>query len=900
MKRKMLIILLSALLTVSAFVPMTGASAIGFEPGAQRVIDFVKAFSFMNDLSVEDMQNGTALTRAQLATIVSRIMLGGEDRVADGEVPFTDVPEWARPQVYFVYQQGIMVGDGEGRFMPDEYVTYGQAAKVFIHLLGYDTQAILRGGYPVGYIQTGNRLGLLDGIDVKADSAISRFDVAKILYQAVGVDVQNVYAINSEYAEYRADGRDYLGVYLGITSAEGVLGSINGKSAVKDVKSVKGKAAFGKTVAKVADARYDSLLGSNVRYFLKEVNGQYELMYLEEQKGNVVTRVKACDVLKNDTEFSVTTFVYDDGDDKPERVQLVNGFCYAYNGVYDFDFDWRTYPFDTGYVDLIDHDDDEVIDVVMVWNFEELVVDKVSDTFINSKHRSRLDLSPYHDNVSITFPDGSMGSMERLTDIKMWDILSIAKSRDGKSISLIVCRDGVSGVVERKDTTNANTFIINGREYVTSKHFNDCVTKGYTDDIKLGQSSEFYFNIVGEIAGIREKKSDTELQYGFLMAVNPSKGLGGQVGLLILETSGKQSTFYTEDKIWFTAKSGLRAKMNADTAILGDDLHTSGRFEPQVIRYFVNKEGKVSEVECAVSAGPTMFELDSFSKDYEGGNETFWFNDHSSGFCSYDDDGTILYPEFWPSTTGTIFYIPVMDGSIVKSDAKVITTNYFKNGGTYKNMTFYDNDETMVADVIVYQPNVAEVSETFKESDVFVLVDEVVSAVNAEGEVVNMLDCYSGGSHQRKEMVNQNNVQLNYGDIIYAKYNSDGELYVDESSVIFKNKTNQPLYFKINHEGGNPFSECWSTNGILYRKGDNHVTVYCGAEGFRSISLGRNTPLVYIIGEKGNVRLGSPEDLVSSSAVLKLDGTISGDLDGSRVFLNTRIDYVKEIFIFED
>ena len=118
----------------------------------------------MNELTVEDMQNKTPLTRAQFAVIISRIAAGGEDRIADGEVPFSDVPQWARPYVYFAYSQGIMVGDGKGRFMPDASVTYGQAAKVFVHLLGYDAQVLKRGGFITQKKQQASRVAPLYGV----------------------------------------------------------------------------------------------------------------------------------------------------------------------------------------------------------------------------------------------------------------------------------------------------------------------------------------------------------------------------------------------------------------------------------------------------------------------------------------------------------------------------------------------------------------------------------------------------------------------------------------------------------------------------------------------------------------------------------------------------------------
>lgn len=901
MKKKMFTILLSVLLVLSVFMPPVGAQASGFEPDARRVINFVKTFSLMNELTVEDMQNKTPLTRAQFAVIISRIAAGGEDRIADGEVPFSDVPQWARPYVYFAYSQGIMVGDGKGRFMPDASVTYGQAAKVFVHLLGYDAQVLKRGGYMTEYIQQASRLGLLDGMDINAQGVISRYDVARLLYQAVGVEVQNIRSISNTHTEVVKDGRDYLAVYLGITSDEGVLGAINGKSAVKNVQSVKGKATLDNKVVSVTDARYDALLGCYVRYYLKNTgNEEYELVYLEEHKKNTVTRVKNRDVLKNDPEFSMTNFIYNENGGEKETIKITGRFCYVYNGMYDFDFDWDVYAFDSGYVDLIDHQDDGIIDVVMVWNFDEIVVDKVSGEVIVGTHYDKFDASLYGNDITMTFPDGSTGSVERMSELKMWDVVSIAKCSNGEIVSLVVCRDGITGLIEERVAEERIAYVIDGKKYYLSGKFENDIDKKFAKEPKVGQSGEFYFNVVGEIAGIREKKSSTELQYGFLLRLAKPSGISTQVKMRLIESSGKETEMLSENKIYFTNKNGVREKVNAVDSLLGADLCPAGTIEPQLIRYRTNKEGKVTEVECAVAGNAVMHDSDHFSADYTAGDEPFYFNDHASGFCSALEDGTILYPEFFAGSTTTIFYIPMQNGSVIEDEAKIVSVNYFVNQEQYKNLIFYDNNETMVPSVIVYQPNVAEVSATFKESDNLVLVDKIVSAVNTKGDIVNMLKCYTGGSYQRLEMQNDSNIKLSFGDILYAKYNADGILYVDASSIIFKNDGSYPLYYKINHSTANPFSICWSTNGIIYRKTQNHISVYCGNDGYMSVSLGQNKPLVYIVSTNGKVRIGSADDLVSSSAVLQPNGDVVGNLDGSKVFLNTRIDYVREIFIFED
>lgn len=81
-------------------------------------------------------------TRAEAATMMVR-MLGKEEaaKANVGDIPFTDVPDWAVPYVSYLYHNGITNGMSDTEFgatlniTPDQYLTY------ILRSLGYDDAA---------------------------------------------------------------------------------------------------------------------------------------------------------------------------------------------------------------------------------------------------------------------------------------------------------------------------------------------------------------------------------------------------------------------------------------------------------------------------------------------------------------------------------------------------------------------------------------------------------------------------------------------------------------------------------------------------------------------------------------------------------------------------------------
>lgn len=163
------------------------ALALNF-PDVGKSSDYFEAISYVSDrgLMVGDNHGnfnpGKTVTRAEMATIVCR-MLGETNGLAKSEV-FSDVPadHWANGYVCKAAELGIVNGYGNGKFGPSDNVTYEQAVTMIVRSLGEENRALSAGGYPAGYMSVVQKDSLLSGISAKEHEALSRGNVAKLLF----------------------------------------------------------------------------------------------------------------------------------------------------------------------------------------------------------------------------------------------------------------------------------------------------------------------------------------------------------------------------------------------------------------------------------------------------------------------------------------------------------------------------------------------------------------------------------------------------------------------------------------------------------------------------------------------------------------------------------------------
>lgn len=178
---------------------------------------------------VEGFEDGTfhpdeLVTRAQMAAMVLRAKNNFNAENNKTQV-FNDVPadNWAAGWIATAASQGIVNGTGNNNFDPDLNVTYEQTVKMLVSMLNYGDWAEMSGGWPTGYLNYGNQLGITSGVSgVSNDTALTRAQCAQMIANAL--DAAILYPDG-----YEIDNGQYYPRYIqkdGSTSDNGPFTSI--------------------------------------------------------------------------------------------------------------------------------------------------------------------------------------------------------------------------------------------------------------------------------------------------------------------------------------------------------------------------------------------------------------------------------------------------------------------------------------------------------------------------------------------------------------------------------------------------------------------------------------------------------------------------------------------------
>jgi len=147
-----------------------------------EAIECVSELGIMVGDSEGNFNPNRTVTRAQMATIICRTIDETENLTVSTK--FSDVPVdyWANSYISKAAELGIVSGYNDGTFRPNSIVTYEQAVAMIVRAIGGEIVAVEYGGYPDGYLQVASENSLLVGLSATKSEALSRGDIALILY----------------------------------------------------------------------------------------------------------------------------------------------------------------------------------------------------------------------------------------------------------------------------------------------------------------------------------------------------------------------------------------------------------------------------------------------------------------------------------------------------------------------------------------------------------------------------------------------------------------------------------------------------------------------------------------------------------------------------------------------
>ncbi len=173
---------ISAILVFAMVLSM--GSAFAAELPKVSDIAMVEAVVDMHDLKIMvGDQNGNfkgnvAITRAEAATVICRMLGFEQEAKAFAEASsFTDMNgHWAIGYVETAAKHSILTGREDGTFAPDEKMTFAQLVVALVKALGYEELAKASSLSVSDYIAMGEKLGLLDNVEVSQEAIMNAAD----------------------------------------------------------------------------------------------------------------------------------------------------------------------------------------------------------------------------------------------------------------------------------------------------------------------------------------------------------------------------------------------------------------------------------------------------------------------------------------------------------------------------------------------------------------------------------------------------------------------------------------------------------------------------------------------------------------------------------------------------
>ena len=147
----------------------------------QEAIEVLQAVGIMVGDENGDFNPDQNVTRNEMAVIMSNLM---EYNVASykNTSPFTDVPAWAEPYVAACWTNGITAGYSDTIYGGSDTVTTAQAALMLMKALGYFQYASDFGSdWQLATTRQGNAIDLFVGVDSGVTQAMTRNDVAQLV-----------------------------------------------------------------------------------------------------------------------------------------------------------------------------------------------------------------------------------------------------------------------------------------------------------------------------------------------------------------------------------------------------------------------------------------------------------------------------------------------------------------------------------------------------------------------------------------------------------------------------------------------------------------------------------------------------------------------------------------------
>ncbi len=786
------------------------SSAAGTELASMPNDDVQYADAYKFDYSMglfEMLEDGywqnEKVTRAEFATIVAKMLksnTAGYPRYGSSPYVDIDASNFAYSSVCYLTEIGILSGDGNSEFRPNDPILVNEASKMIMCALGYqDACEITNGGFPNGYTTFALRQGIYNGLSLSYTDSMTAMQMAKMVRNAME-------AYLMETVVYRADGtadvrvsdsKTLLTETYKIKNETGYVEGTYFSYLTGSEVDLENEVIIDGTCYQFSD-NYDmeSLLGYEVNYYyMEDVSGYRRdyIAYCEPRKD----KNKEYDIMAKDiVSLTADKIVYTDSNDKEKTLTFDGSTLISYNGKPYYELSDVSTVIKEGHVKVVTHESSTKASAVMIQEQFDGLFDRYNKStyqviFQNSMTVTLPELkfdTSYHTRLTL---DGKTITPEELLKN---DAITYCVSKDGQYIRGYVSRNVVSGTISttRTEQYTAGEYkvvTLAGNEYIVSAY---CVK-----DITSGFTSDFQITYDGRLLGTNTSTSNNG-NYGYLIKFAAGDDVfESNFRVKILDKTGKINEYVSASKVNTNVmeKDDNSGRTDEAQQRSASFIINSGAFaDAQLVVYEINSEGKLK----------TLYKAVDFTENYDA-DDDLGFGKYFSGEGRYSrsligncaiEDSTIIFDVPFVDRDRDEDYTVLTKQDL--ADGSYTADIYDLNRGVANVMVIQDKEPTTLdqtADTLVVdkfatawdeekQEKVLEVNGWSKGEYISLKVDDDVSQVDP----ITPTETMANDKKDIKDLVR--------GDVIQYNLGSNGYLYTYRVLFNYTYRTSGGGYFE--------------------------------------------------------------------------------------------------------
>lgn len=810
--KKILALILSLSVILSGFSIMAQASETNVASTAlsSNEFDALCAFGFLGE-DIKILNNESVITRSQFVGSLFKVAGFTPAEYSSEELYFDDVTYETlyRNEIQYFYNAGLINGTGAKTFSPSNPITYKQAVKIILDILGF--KGYIESHYEDvmnGYIAVAQKVELCQGFVIgNVDAPLTAQKAVKLLYNAgiTGTFEPNYYEstgdinYNFEIPTITLFEKNHRLYY-----DEGLMQS-NGFVSIISYDAPDKAAVINGVEYVLSDCDLTGLTGLQVQFFYKKDNGDDIIMWACASSKNNMIVLNATQLARDNPNYDIDTVVYKVGDRKTAKLEISPYANVIYNNTLVNNYTVDDIKPRIGRVTLVENNNDSKYDLVIVEEYRNAITTNVSNIgpHIANKYNEDLHLQDY-DNIKV-YENGKEIPVEA---IGKETVITYIADRSKKNVVIYVNREvGTGKLIGSSVEDGVTTLEFEDGTYIYSPSYEDIDASKYQKvDPRIGKMYRYLLDREGNIADIIEQ-SDGILEYALLIRAAENEDAfapDGSAYFRMLLTNGNYITAKNSKKMKLLTSSGKTPVTGMDIyndARIWKDGIVGGTFEPIVVRITLNSEGEIAEWEFPYDNTQNQwghhlgkFSLDAIvpSSDYKTQDGVYTLNSRYH-------------------LNNTVICFAKYDGVDLEEPYTIISHSALIPSG---NVYVYDADQYHIPKVLMLTHTIGQIGRA--TTNIFFV--DAVKYKKIDGEFVKHVCGYYGGVWTEVAEFSEGIIpaDLKKGDIIkYVTY-SNKIIKLDKYMNVLD--ATSPIYGSMNSNDVMMYS-------YLYSVGESNVTV---------------------------------------------------------------------------